>query len=76
MPLKKTHKKGGLGSASMFSISLAAVDGRSAANYKEAMHPSSARFTAVRGILYSQGANSNNCPYEVGTRFEEPLLAS
>jgi hypothetical protein len=38
----------------MCSISLAAVEGRSAANYKEALHPSSARFTAVRGILYSQ----------------------
>ena len=76
MPLKKTPKKGALGSASMCSISLAAVEGRSAANYKEAMHPISAHFTAVRGILYSQGANSNNRPYEVGTHFEEPLLAS
>jgi hypothetical protein len=54
MPLRKTHKKGALGYASMCSISLAAVEGRSAANYKEAMHPSSASFTAVRGILYSQ----------------------
>ena len=76
MPSRKTHKKGALGSASTCSISLAAVEGRSAANYKEATHPSSARVTAMRGIPYSQGANSNNRPYEVGTRFEEPLLAS